>query len=88
MFSAELETNNFKIMSNFEIELYDNYARCSALNMPDVGTRLYYPIMHLETFKWGELIEIDDKNIIANINGVGRFKDKIENFWTKNERQR
>ena len=72
-------------MTNFEIELYDNYTRCSALNIPNVSTRLFYPIIHLERFKEGELIAIGDKNILALIYGVGRFKDKIENFWTKNE---
>jgi hypothetical protein len=70
-------------MTDFEIELYDNYTRCSALNIPDVSTRLYYPIIHLGEFRIGELLEIDDENILAHIYGVGKFKDKIENFWTK-----
>ena len=76
---------SLKDRQDYEIELYNNYKQCSVLNMPNVGTKVYYPIKDLETFKWGYVIEIDNKNILANINGVGMFKDKIKNFWTKND---
>lgn len=73
-------------MIELEKDLQENYKRCSALTIPFVGSRLFYPITqpvvgdkpHL---KQGEFIESDGKNFTVRIFGVGKFKDKAEKFY-------
>ena len=70
-------------------KLKSNYTRCSALNIPAVSSRLFYPIYesvigdepHL---KEGELIEAIGDDFMVRIFGVGKFRDKAEKFFVLN----
>ena len=70
-------------------KLNSNYTRCSALNIPAVSSRLFYPIYesvigdepHL---KEGEFIEAIGDDFMVRIYGVGKFRDKAEKFFILN----
>ncbi|MBL0317484.1 MAG: hypothetical protein IPP69_17635 [Flavobacteriales bacterium] len=71
-------------------KLNSDYTRCSALNIPAVSSRLFYPIYesvigdgpHL---KEGEFIESIGDNFIVGIFGVGKFRDKADKFFVLND---
>ena len=70
-------------------KLSSEYTRCSALNIPAVSSRLFYPIYesvigdepHL---KEGEFIETIGDDFMVMILGVGKFRDKAEKFFVLN----
>ena len=70
-------------------KLNSDYTRCSALNIPAVSSRLFYPIYesvigdepHLKECEFIEAI-VDD--FMVRILGVGKFRDKAEKFFVLN----
>ena len=70
-------------------KLNSDYTRCSALNIPAVSSRLFYPIYESVIddepyLKEGEFIEAIDDDFVVRLFGVGKFRDKAEKFFVLN----
>jgi hypothetical protein len=70
-------------------KLNSDYTRCSALNIPAVSCRLFYPIYEsvigdVPHLKECEFIEVIGDDFMVRIYGVGKFRDKAQKFFILN----